>query len=194
MADIDFSRILTLENIKKWGAQRADLVSLDLPMMAYRFDISRPSWLKAKKGMCCEDIEAIVFTGKTHEEIFIKMYEKCLNSLVWKGGKRDGKKADLLDYFLPYTEVLTSIIRPMGDQRIIFRPGENESFAGDGSESDGDDYDSSPYQGFVVINDANKEKYESLIIQYIIYDKLDFYGFTGNGCDCCFQVTELEML
>lgn len=209
---MDFSGIVTFSKVKKWFEDNKDkFEKLGDDNIGCKLEINRPFWFKNHAE--CDKIESVVFTGNSNEEIFMKMYEKCLKTLVWKGGRNDGKSVDLLDYLQPYNKVFEDMIYKLGDEYAV-RPEytvdsddekeydieeysehsveecdveecdeEEDAKEEDNSEKEFNDY------GDIIIKDSNKEKYELLLIRGLVKDKIDFYWGVG---DCCFSVTELE--
>lgn len=192
---MDFSDSVTLPKIKKWYDENKDTLEPldDDDIVGYKLNISRPGWFEKIRRFSkddviernCEKIEGMIFTGKSKEEIFIKMYEKCLQLLKWNGGRNDGKPVDLLDYLQPYNEVLNEMVYKIGKCYAI-----KSEYLFDSDDEDEDGYASGGAN--FIIND-NKELSDKILIRNLIKDKLDFYGFTECGIyDCCFYVTELE--
>jgi len=197
---MDFSETVSFPKIKKWFEDNKDnFKSLGDDIIGYKLNISRPFWFKNHNE--CDKIESLVFTGKSNEEIFIKMYEKCLKTLVWKGGKNDGKPVDLLDYLQPYNKVFEYMVYKLGDEYAVQQDDSVESDSDEEQDDDSENESEAKSEndepefnnyGDIIIEDSNKEKYEPVLIKRLIRDKLDFYGFTDSGMlDCCFYVTEL---
>ncbi|ARF12270.1 hypothetical protein Klosneuvirus_4_85 [Klosneuvirus KNV1] len=191
---MDFSDTFTLSKIKKWFNDHKDKFEpVDNDIVGYKLNIDRPYWFEQHKK--CDKIESKVFTGKSNEEIFIKMYETCLKELTWTKGARvnKGEPVDLLKYLRSFNEELNDkfgIVQKMGDQYIIFKV--DDEIDDEIDEIDDNDSEDDDNCDYIVINEANKAKYEPILIKHIINDKMDFYGFGDGGCDCCFSVTELE--
>ena len=219
---MDFSQTVTLSNVKKWFNENKDKFKpVDDNILGYKLNINRPSWFEQwKKNHAIDEIEATVFTGKNEEEIFIKMYKKCLEKLTWTKGARvnKGDPVDLLNYLQSYNDVLNDIVRKtVSGEYVVFSDIDTEIQNDNEEEYDFDpeiqndneeEYDFDPENSvdeeddnvsqddndeFIIINKANKEKYEPILIKHLIKDKMDFYGFNECGIyDCCFSVTALE--
>lgn len=216
---MDFSDIVTFPNINKWFQQNKDkFKQLDNDYVGYKLNINRPAWFTNSNK--CHQIESLVFTGDSHEEIFMKMYEKCLNTLVWKGGRNDGNPVDLMDYWQSYGEVLNELVEEEGNHYVIkpyyafesdeevndsndeISDTEYSAHESDEHENNSEDIDPefndidpefNEEENELIIKETNKQIYEPILFKYLIQDKLDFYGFTECGIyDCCFSVTGLE--
>jgi len=215
---MDFSQTVTLAKVKKWLSDNRDRIEKTeendirtdgFGLAGFRLNINRPSWFASSRLMSADErisiIESNVYTGKSLEEVFIKIYEECLLHLTWKGGKKDGKPVDLMDYFRSYNDTLVDCVRfHHGTGKYIVYPdlkeaesreeeSEVEEDSDEAGTSESDNSNEEASEEYIVIEESTREKYEPVILQWLINNKLDFYGFTGNGCDCCFSVTELTI-
>lgn len=65
--------------------------------LGFTLEIYRPTWFK-------EDIhEMPIFTGKSEEEVLIKICKYCKDNLTWK---KDDTKVDLLNYWVPINGII----------------------------------------------------------------------------------------
>jgi len=177
---------LTL-NLTKWFNDSKDkFEKLEDDCRCYKLRIDRPSWFRCKRfnnkkhnnessKIDVEDIDNYIFIGKSEEEVFLKMYKFCLLNFKWK----DGKVVNLFDYLKPPD--LDEVIHTSDDKiKCIYQWELDEDY--DQNEID---------DGIILLLEAYRNKWEPLLIKYIMENKMQFYF---ESIDCCFGVEQLETL
>lgn len=190
---MDFSNLVTLPRIKKWiDDNKENFKLINNNIVGYKLNIHRPFWFT--EPYKCDEIESLVFTGKSNEEILFKMYEECLNTLVWKGGKQNGKSVDLLNYLISCNEIFNDMIYKVGKEYAVqYIEPEDDNSDDDSCGKYTDSEEDNDEENSIIIKDSNKEKYERILIKGLFRDRLEFYGFSDCGMyDCCFSVEKLK--
>jgi hypothetical protein len=99
---MDYSKLFSVDNLRRFLEDDNNEFELS-EFFGYRLEINRPFWFDN------ESIEKMknmpLFTGSTHEEIFVKMQEYCLNNLKWD----DGTSVDLVHYCRPDTKIFEEL-------------------------------------------------------------------------------------
>jgi len=164
-------------NISEWFNKNQGIFHpLDKGCIGYQLVTDEPElfegngrvWTEeqAQKKSCTEELETLVFTGKTKEEIFIKMYKYCLLKVKWQ----NGQSVNLIDYAMNL--ILLNDIEKDNDKMYL----------------NIDDLE-------ILLNKENIIKNESLILEYIMDSQLDFYGFyEWSMSDDCFRVVPIFIL
>ena len=162
---MDFLAHITAAKLEHWMATHKK--KLTSAHAGYFLECARPFWLDKASRSAIEN-KTILYTGKTKEEIFVRMYKHCLANLKWE----DGKAADLLDYCIAFNEaILGDLITKKDDGYYI-------------TDNDGAEHE---------ITEQNFDRFEDLIYPWIFERALYFYGFTQHRIlDCCFYVKPVK--
>jgi len=84
---MDFKKIFTPKKLNKWVGKQ--ILSESDDILYYRLEINRSFWFKQNYQ------NNIIFSGRTREIIFVKIFDYCYSNLKWKD---TGRKVRLYDY------------------------------------------------------------------------------------------------
>lgn len=167
----NFTATITPNKLNHWLANNNDkLTKIDESISGYQLEVARPFWFDDISHKLLDELP--LFTGSSKEEIFVKMYEYCLNNLKWKNDTR----VNLIDYWVQLTEILMDfdVITIEDDKILIYDEEQNK---------------------LVEITENNFDTYQDTIFDFMFESKLDFYGFNDRTyLDCCFYVKPIKLV
>lgn len=164
----DFLKIVTPLKLGHWIQNNQDaLTKVDERYIGYKLEIARPAWFHENSQKKLYQLP--IFTGKTCEEIFVKMFEYCLNNLRWK----NGLAVNLCDYMQKLNDalLLDSIIEIVDGEYVVF-------------DDEGN---------YMKITDDNYYLIEDKIFKWVLSDKIMLYGLVDPEIlDCCFYAQPVK--
>ncbi len=171
---------ITLEKLKSW----IEICSIETNKLNklghYTLHVSKPELFDEDSRSKLDSMP--IFTGMNLEEIFVKMYDYCLNNLKWN----DGKNVNLIEHPEPLNDLLLA--------NNIIKEIDGNYYTRDFTKTSQDDFTLEKYGYDIKLTKDNMETIEDAAISLIYDCKLYTLGFiTYNKPDTCFHVESHEL-